>query len=108
MIDYCDPGQIMHYQRTLEIDRRLHTILRLIRSGKYSTPMLASRLGVSVPTISRDITALRDRGHDIQSERTAQGWRYVLIGKPTKTRAAFGKPDSVEAPNYHSITARTA
>jgi predicted DNA-binding transcriptional regulator YafY len=90
----------MQYQRSLEIDRRLQAILGLIRSGKYSTPMLASRLGVSVPTISRDITALRDRGHDIQSERTPQGWRYVLIGKPTKT--------TVQVVNYHSISARTA
>jgi biotin operon repressor len=59
----------MFYQRSLEIERRLETTLDLIRSGRYSTPMLAEKLGVSIPTVSRHVTALRERGHDIRSER---------------------------------------
>jgi len=68
----------MLYQRSLEIERRLETVLRLIRSGDYSTPKIAEQLGVSIPTVSRDVTALRERGHDIRSERVSDGWRYIL------------------------------
>jgi hypothetical protein len=35
------------------------------------------------PTIARCITALRERGYDIRSERHGDGWRYVLAGKCT-------------------------
>ena len=71
----------MPYQRSLEIEQRLDRVLRLIRKGGYSTPRLAEELGVSIPTISRCITALRARGHDIKAEQRAKGWRYVLAGK---------------------------
>ena len=75
----------MLYQRSLDIEQRLADVLRLIRSGGYSTPILAQQLGVSIPTVSRAVTALRDRGHDIRSERSLQGWRYVLVGKSPST-----------------------
>jgi predicted DNA-binding transcriptional regulator YafY len=75
----------MQYQRYLDIERRLQAVLRLIRSGGYSTPMLAEQLGVSIPTVSRDVTALRDRGYEIRSERKDEGWRYVLTGKLSNT-----------------------
>jgi hypothetical protein len=51
----------MPFERSLEIERRLADILRLIRTGRFSTPMLAEQIGVSIPTISRCITALRIR-----------------------------------------------
>jgi biotin operon repressor len=73
----------MLYVRSLEIETRLDTVLRLIRTGRYSTPKLAERLGVSIPTVSRCVTALRERGHNIRAERQAKEWRYVLAGKPT-------------------------
>ena len=69
----------MPFERSLEIERRLDEVLRLIRTGQYSTPALAEKFGVSIPTISRIVAALRDRGHDIQAERTSKGWRYALI-----------------------------
>lgn len=72
----------MFYERSLEIERRLETVLRLIRAGKYSTPAIAAEVGVSIPTVSRDVTALRQRGHAIRSERGEDGWRYVM--EPTK------------------------
>lgn len=75
----------MLYQRSLDIERRLEAALRLIRSGGYSTPMLAEQLGVSIPTVSRYVTALRERGHEIRSERTDERWRYVVNGKPANT-----------------------
>lgn len=82
----------MLYQRSLDIEKRLKTILRLIRSGGYSTPMLAEELGVSIPTISRDVNALRDRGHDIRSKRVVSGWRYVLADRSSNTaRSANSK-----------------
>jgi biotin operon repressor len=71
----------MPFERSLEIERRLDDVLRLIRTGRYSTPMLSEKVGVSIPTISRCVTALRDRGYDIQSARDTEGWFYVLRTK---------------------------
>ena len=71
----------MPFERSLEIERRLDDVLRLIRTGRYSTPMLAEEVGVSIPTISRIVAALREQGHDIRAERHDGGWRYVLGGK---------------------------
>ena len=73
----------MLYQRSLDIERRLEAVLRLIRSGGYSTPMIAQEIGVSIPTVSRDVTALRERGHDIQSVRNNDSWHYMLCRTAT-------------------------
>jgi biotin operon repressor len=72
----------MPFERSFEIEQRLDAVLRLIRTGRYSTPALAEAVGVSIPTVSRIVAALRDRGHDIQAERTSKGWRYVLSPRP--------------------------
>jgi biotin operon repressor len=81
----------MLYQRSLEIERRLDDVVRLIRTGGYSTPMIAEQLGVSIPTVSRDVTALRERGHDIRSVRKNDSWHYVLLraAPPTASRRAL-------------------
>jgi biotin operon repressor len=71
----------MLYQRSLVIEQRLGTILQLIRTGRHSTPTLAEAVGVSIPTISRCVTALRLRGHDIRAVHQGNGWRYVLAAK---------------------------
>ena len=63
----------MIYQRSQDIERRLETVLGLIRTGRYSTPTLAQQVGVSIPTVSRCVTALRERGHDIRSEKHVDG-----------------------------------
>jgi predicted DNA-binding transcriptional regulator YafY len=68
----------MPYERSLEIEHRLNAVLGMIRLGTYSTPKIADTLGVSIPTVSRDVTALRQRGHDIRAERGEDGWRYRL------------------------------
>jgi hypothetical protein len=73
----------MPFERSLEIERRLDDVLRLIHTGRYSTPMLAEEVGVSIPTISRCVTALRLRGHDIRAEKQEDGWRYVVVEKQT-------------------------
>lgn len=82
------------YQRSLEIEQRLDRVLRLICTGRYSAPMLAETVGVSIPTISRCVTALRERGHDIRAGRQGSGWRYVLHrpGGVRKARAVATTP----------------
>ena len=74
----------MPFERSLEIEHRLDNVLRLIHTGRFSTPMLAKEAGVSIPTLSRCVTALRERGHDIQAERSSQGWRYVAARSLSK------------------------
>lgn len=70
----------MVYQQSLEIERRLDRVLCLIRTGLYSTPMLANEIGVSIPTISRCVTALKARGYDIKATKHGDGWRYAVAG----------------------------
>jgi biotin operon repressor len=77
----------MRYQQSLIIEQRLDRVLRLIQTGTYSTPRLAIEIGVSVPTISRCVEALRARGHHIRAERTEDGWSYVLIPSRAASRA---------------------
>jgi biotin operon repressor len=67
------------YRRSHEIEKRLEEVLRLIRIGGYATPALAKALGVSIPTVSRCVMALRERGHNIQAKRERGNWQYVLI-----------------------------
>lgn len=78
----------MRYQQTLQIHQRLEDVLQLVRTGQYSTPALAEKVGVSIPTISRIVAALRERGHDIQAERTSKGWRYRIVSKPHERQGA--------------------
>jgi len=75
-----DPSRdkLMRYRKTIEIHKRLETVLQLIGTGSFSTPALAETIGVSIPTISRIVAALREQGHDIRAERCDGGWRYVI------------------------------
>jgi len=83
----------MRYQRSLEIEQRLDAVLLLIRSGKYSTPALAEAVGVSIPTISRSVEALRERGHDIRSEKGPHGWRYTIVAPKTEAKSSDVQPE---------------
>jgi biotin operon repressor len=85
----------MVYQRSHDIEVRLDRVLALIRTGKYSTPMLAEEVGVSIPTVSRCVNALRERGHDIRSERNAEGWHYMLARKPQATKKTADRAHAV-------------
>ena len=78
----------MLYKRSLEIEKRLEAVLALVRSGGYSTPLIAEELNVSVPTVSRAIPALKDRGHQIRAERRSDGWTYVLDDPPGSQRTS--------------------
>jgi len=89
----------MRYQQSLEIHDRLEAVLQLIETGQYSTPALAKEMGVSVPTISRIVAALRERGHNIRAERNDGGWRYVLVrirpSRGTRPRVSGSRTDPV-------------
>ena len=71
----------MRYRKSFEIEQRLAKALSLLETGQYSTPLLAEALDVSVPTVSRYVTALRERGRVIGPERHSEGWRYVVGSK---------------------------
>ena len=68
----------MRYERTFSIGRRHRKLIGLIRSGRFSTPSLARRLGVSDQTVYRDIMSLKERGYAIRSVKQGQKWAYQL------------------------------
>lgn len=78
----------MIYERSLAIGQRFGAILELLRTGRHSTRTLAVALGVSEPTISRCLAALRRRGFRIEPCRREQGWCYVLAHEPDAAPAA--------------------
>ena len=78
----------MIYERSLAIGQRLADVLALIRTGRHSTRTLATELGVSEPTISRCLAALRRRGYRIAPRRKGQGWCYVLQHEPADVPVA--------------------
>lgn len=71
----------MHYRQSLKMERRLEAVLRLTRAGENSTLANAEIIGVSIPTVSRRVEALRERGYIIKAEEGAVGWRYCLAGR---------------------------
>lgn len=81
----------MRYRKSFEIEQRLAEALRLIQTGRYSTPLLADALGVSIPTVSRYVTALRERGHEILAERHPEGWRYTTRSRSSAKRAVAAR-----------------
>lgn len=78
----------MPYQRSFQIEQRLRAVLKHIAQGDYSTPQIATELGVSIPTISRSVLALRERGFAIRAEKGDGGWHYVLDTTDAKIAAA--------------------
>ena len=70
------------YRRSKEIEQRLSSMIELIRRGKYGTPALAAELGISLPTVSRCLSALRQRGYVIRSVKEDEGWAYEIRSEP--------------------------
>jgi len=68
----------MRYDRAIAISKRHEELLALIRSGSYSSPLLAKQLGVSEPTVYRDILFLKRQGYSIESVRLPSNWAYQL------------------------------
>jgi len=81
----------MRYQKSFDIEQRLAEALRLIQKGRYSTPLLAEALDVSIPTVYRFVTALRRRRHDIRADRHNGDWRYTTRPKAPKRPVAAGE-----------------
>lgn len=70
------------YRRSQEIEKRLSSLVELIRTGKYCTPALAAELGISPPTVSRCLSALRQRGYVIRAVKEDEGWAYEIKREP--------------------------
>ena len=87
----------MAYTRSQEIESRLLEVVRLIRTGRYSTPRLAEKLGVSIPTVSRCIESLKSRGFAIRSVRKGGSWRYVIEADPAVSRRQRQDPGLAHA-----------
>lgn len=60
--------------------------------GRRAAPALAEEVGVSIPTISRIVAALREQGYDIQAELTQKGWRYVLEKSHQRATKSEARP----------------
>lgn len=75
------------YRRSQEIEQRLSALVALIRSGKYCTPALAAELGISPPTVSRCLSALRQRGFVIRAVKKEVGWAYEITSEPRSKTA---------------------
>jgi DeoR/GlpR family transcriptional regulator of sugar metabolism len=82
----------MRYNQTLAISERHTALLRLVGQGSFSSPALAKKLGVSQPTIHRDILFLRSQGHRIESVRRASGWAYQLVTGDEDASSRSGHP----------------
>jgi biotin operon repressor len=80
----------MRYEKSLAIQSRHDWLVELIRTGKFSSPDLAQKLGVSEQTIYRDIDFLKKRGYSIRPEKHADGWAYHLLDEPVRVSNGEG------------------
>ena len=73
----------MRYERSFAIAGRRHgKLIELIRTGEFSTPALAERLGVSEQNVYRDVLFLKQRGYVIRAVKHSAGWAYQLRDEP--------------------------
>ena len=79
----------VRYEQASAISERHRSILCLIRDGDSSSRSLAEQLGVSEPTINRDIEFLREQGYRIKAVRVDRRWAYRLIDDMAKENAAI-------------------
>lgn len=73
----------MLFARSLEIERRPEDVLRLIRTGRFSTPMLVDKVGVSIPWVSckdRKVSRIHDSEDTLTEEGAENGTRIVSKG----------------------------
>jgi biotin operon repressor len=83
----------MRYERSLGIASRHDRLIKLIRSGEFSSPDLARKLKVSEQTVYRDIDFLKKRGYSIRSKKHADGWAYHLLGEPATLSIGKGSAE---------------
>jgi len=75
----------MPYERSQALEHRLQHLVGLLRGGRHSTRTLAEQLSISQPTVSRCLTALRERGYSIKPIKDESGWYYYLSSEPTSS-----------------------
>jgi predicted DNA-binding transcriptional regulator YafY len=80
----------MRYQRYLAIASRHDRLVKLIRTGAFSSRDLAQKLKVSEQTIYRDVDFLKQRGYSIRPEKHADGWAYHLLAEPATVSIGEG------------------
>ena len=68
----------MRYDQSHAVANRHEALLSFINSGSYSSPILAKKLGVSEPTVYRDIQFLKRQGYSIESVRLSDHWAYRI------------------------------
>lgn len=72
----------MPYERMRSIEARLERVLGLVGRGGLSARDIADELGVSIPTVARDIAALREQGYGIKAGRCGRTWEYSMESIP--------------------------
>lgn len=77
-------------RRSFEVEKRQNSAPRLISLGHFSTHQLAERLHVSIPTVSRYVTALRARA---RNSCKTKGRRMVIRCCPQDRCAAIKQPE---------------
>lgn len=70
MVDPSIPSRRPHSEA------RLAAIIERLKVGPCPVERLAEELGVSKQTLSKCMTALRERGHDVRTIRGPEGWTY--------------------------------
>ena len=78
---------IMPYERSQALEKRLQELLRMLRDGRPSAQTLAGRLDISQPTLARCLTALRRRGYAIRAVKDESGWSYRLGSEARESRS---------------------
>lgn len=74
----------MRYERSMAIADRHDRLIKLIRSGEFSSTELAKKLKVSEQTIYRDLDYLKKLGYSIRAEKHSYGWAYHLLAEPAR------------------------
>jgi len=77
----------MRYDRAIAISKRHKNLLALVRAGSYSSDSLAEKLGVSNPTIYRDILFLKQQGYPIVSVKLPSKWAYQFASNDTASNS---------------------
>lgn len=77
----------MRYERSRAISARHAELIQLVQGGDHSSATLATELGVSEPTIYRDIEFLREQGIVIKAVRVGRRWAYRVLDATAADRA---------------------
>jgi DeoR/GlpR family transcriptional regulator of sugar metabolism len=72
----------MRYERSFAIAGRHDKLIEFVRTGEFSTPALAEKLGISEQTVYRDVLFLKQRGSFIRSVKRPAAWAYQLRDEP--------------------------